>query len=988
LKPSNWGKILLLLLAPVSAYPATATWQIMGIGGGGAQFAPVISPHDPNLLFVQCDMGGVYRSTDGGSSFQMLPYGQYSSGTDYPNGACPIAFHPTDSTKAWGWGRQAGDGDWLGFLLTSSDGGITWSKAVPQPDLASIGAARVTRIVLDRANPSFMILGTDYGAFRSIDGGASWTQATGVTGYVWGIVIDQSSSMASRTCVIGSYDGVFRSTNEAASFTASNTGIPAPVNLTGFSGGSTGVTCMLYAVQEATLSVYRSLDRGQNWSLAHASGGAELERVECAETDPTVAYVMNNTDGDQIILKSSDSGVNWADVFNPALAGGNVTLGWIDRDLSFPWGSPFIQIGVDPVDPNRVLASDLGCTYQTTDGGTTWAQIYSNFADVAPPAAGKLWTTRGLEVTTSYHYYIHPGNPLIHFIPQADTGLQRSTDGGATWRHNQPAVSAWRNSCYDMAFVPGTPWHLFAAKSSHHDIPHSAQLAATASGSGGVEVSVDDGATWASASTGLPSLPALSLAYDASHTALYVAMWGSGVWKSVNNGGSWAMAGTGLGNGTNLFATQVRVAPNGDVYGLVSGQRNFTNAGGLFKLTNGGTTWTCLTTTADSGQPLYYPQGFAFHPSTPATIFVASARWGSPDQLGLYRTRDGGTNWTKLTMPASPLEVTGYNVSIDPVAPNHVFFATETHGLLESFDGGDNWAAVAGLPFRTVQDVLFDNANLAIYVSTFGGGVWKHDLTGGPAATSTWSPTRTSTPLFSPTPTSTRTPTFMVSTTATPTSSPTLTTTPSATPSFTSTRTATSTPSSTATYTVTRSLTPTATITPTPTATLTATPTSTRTASFTSTFTRTSTVTWTPTWSPTPTFTRTFTLTPTATGTPTPTFTPTVTPTGTITPFFTATWTPASSTGGNPILYPNPVQEGDEVWVTLPHGKTGDQVKVAIITTASRVVSHQVVSVAGDPAVLKVILNDDKGIPLANGIYFMTLEPRSGPKALKLIILH
>ena len=82
------------------------------------------------------------------------------------------------------------------------------------------------------------------------------------------------------------------------------------------------------------------------------------------------------------------------------------------------------------------------------------------------------------------------------------------------------------------------------------------------------------------------------------------------------------------------------------------------------------------------------------------------------------------------------------------------------------------------------------------------------------------------------------------------------------------------------------------------------------------------------------------------------------------------------------------MQEGDEVWVTLPHGKTGDQVKVAIITTASRVVSHQVVSVAGDPAVLKVILNDDKGIPLANGIYFMTLEPRSGPKALKLIILH
>ena len=32
--------------------------------GGGAMYLPVSSPHDPAVLFAQCDMGGLYRSRD------------------------------------------------------------------------------------------------------------------------------------------------------------------------------------------------------------------------------------------------------------------------------------------------------------------------------------------------------------------------------------------------------------------------------------------------------------------------------------------------------------------------------------------------------------------------------------------------------------------------------------------------------------------------------------------------------------------------------------------------------------------------------------------------------------------------------------------------------------------------------------------------------------------------------------------------------------
>jgi hypothetical protein len=47
-------------------YPAVppASWQCLGPGGGGAIYTPVISPHDPNVAMVTCDMGGVYMTRD------------------------------------------------------------------------------------------------------------------------------------------------------------------------------------------------------------------------------------------------------------------------------------------------------------------------------------------------------------------------------------------------------------------------------------------------------------------------------------------------------------------------------------------------------------------------------------------------------------------------------------------------------------------------------------------------------------------------------------------------------------------------------------------------------------------------------------------------------------------------------------------------------------------------------------------------------------
>jgi hypothetical protein len=46
--------------------PATSSWEAVGLSGGGGMFTPAISPADPNLMMLNCDMSAAYLSEDGG----------------------------------------------------------------------------------------------------------------------------------------------------------------------------------------------------------------------------------------------------------------------------------------------------------------------------------------------------------------------------------------------------------------------------------------------------------------------------------------------------------------------------------------------------------------------------------------------------------------------------------------------------------------------------------------------------------------------------------------------------------------------------------------------------------------------------------------------------------------------------------------------------------------------------------------------------------
>jgi hypothetical protein len=65
-------------------------WEPVGFSGGGGMYTPAISPADPNLMMLNCDMSAAYISEDGGRNWRMINQAQLRSDT-----RCRPAFHQT-----------------------------------------------------------------------------------------------------------------------------------------------------------------------------------------------------------------------------------------------------------------------------------------------------------------------------------------------------------------------------------------------------------------------------------------------------------------------------------------------------------------------------------------------------------------------------------------------------------------------------------------------------------------------------------------------------------------------------------------------------------------------------------------------------------------------------------------------------------------------------------------------------------------------------
>lgn len=724
----------------------------MGPGGGGGMYVPSMSPYQPGLLLVATDMGGVFRSEDGGARWKLIHFG---NGLRYTQVSPPMVHFPLHI--AWVTERTR--------ISMSHDHGATWATQPPGP----WGKAPVARLGGLPGSPDVLFAGTQEGVWRAVlangqpqgwqrvlDGGGCEIVSLGEVLYTF---TGEGAFMTSRD------RGV---TWQAVVDAATAAVVRAGGRVASLTGATDGSQTLLLAAVEGR-GIIRSVNGGSSW--ATVKPGFENERhLTMAPGQTRVAYAAQ-TGGvaHKQLLRTTDGGITWERAFRMAMPWDKITLGtnversWVQTSLGWGYYLTANPLAVNPAGDGFLLLATQGDLYASRDGGDSWQQAMSGTVapgtGTAEGGAGRNAPARlatiGLEVTSAWGYLFDPHDAQRTYIAYTDIGFARSMDRGHSWQWSATG-SPWTNTFYDVVIDPAVPGRLYAAASMRHDIPHGTSLSPTNMGygvhaKGGVVVSDDHGASWrvpygAKATPGaLPSMTCTTIALDDTSPAearvLYAGLYGeqdddrAGVYRSADGGRTWRDVSHGLGVPGNLHVYRLRIHPvTRELYCLITGisgkGTNFTIPGGLWKSPDGGNSWQNLT----AGSPLaWWATNLAFDPADPRTLFVSAATApGHWLEGGIYRTTDGGRGWKHVLSDKGIQKAAGGDsfdhtmaVAIHPGDPRLVYAGTTLHGLLYSRDGGESWKQYAAFPFAAVTGITFDPANHArMVVTTFGGGVW------------------------------------------------------------------------------------------------------------------------------------------------------------------------------------------------------------------------------------------------------------------------
>jgi len=695
-------------------YAQESGFEVLGIGGGGGMDTPAVSPYDPNLMLISCDMGNDFRSTDGGRHWQTIHHRQLNSSI-----RCRPLF--LKERILWVSGPTP---------KISADKGVTWEPLV-KGELPWKG--QVIRMAADSADESALLFGTDAGEiWRSADAGKTWKLAhQGKLGSILALGGRLYVAIDARVIVSTDKGETWKDLDVAAS--APETKEKGFLSLAG--GAADGKT-VLYGIAVGA-GLFQSLDEGKTWKKVDEA--RNCDDVMMASNQTKVAYAAEGRYDPKAtgVFRTVDGGATWERCFRYAGPNANVEVSWTDTELNWGYYLTPLSLGVSATDPKLAFVTTQGDFFITRDGGQTWKQGVNVALGVKEGDPGPRYQGIGLEVTSAHDYRFDPLVKDRTYITYADIGLARSVDRGKSWISSRKGCP-WGNSFYEIIFDPTVPGRIYAATAMRHEIPQWTAIDKNKRNhTGGVCVSEDGGDSWKPLGKGLPELPCTSICIDPKspreNLTLYTTVFEGGVYKSVDDGKTWANSSTGLGCDGNLHAFKVLVHPKtGDVYCSITAFREPPNKypvpGGLWKSTDGGKTWTDIT----KDLKLLWPGNFAFDPQNPDLIYLTAASATGSSQGGLYATRDGGKTWDRM-MKDEDFAKTGppdfvhcFYVNLHPTKPNHIYLGTTTHGLWMSPDGGKTWKRFESLPFKSVANVSFDPQDTEVmYVCTFGNGVLR-----------------------------------------------------------------------------------------------------------------------------------------------------------------------------------------------------------------------------------------------------------------------
>ena len=474
---------------------AGRTWQHIGLDDTRQIPSILVDPHDPNLVLVAAqgnryaknDQRGVFRSTDGGKTWNKTLYVADSVGVErlaWANDAPSTVLAATDLhyvnvNGGFGGGRGGANGPTATMLFKSTDQGLTWHEVTGGGLPRLFG--RISVAVAQHTNGQRMYLIGNFGLYRSDDGGTSWRQmdatdrrvGNGQGGYNCGVYVSSTNPDVVITINTSSYI----STDGGNTFTGFK-GAPGgddPQQL--WIDPTDGSRMLLGMDQGATVT----LDGGRTWSPWYNQSTEQVYHISADNSFPYYVYASQQDAGAIRVRSRGNYGeigpLDWSPVG-----------GW-------EWGTDVI----DPLNNNVLYASGSGIqkisfpSEQIVNVSPATDPESHLRANADNPLVFAPWNPR--ELLAGYQY------------------LMASTDGGMHWRKLGPDLG-WPKGVTpppDTATPkPGAPRGGVIQSIGASTVGRGLIWVGTSNGL--IKVTRDEGATWTDAS--IPNLP------DSNRTAV------------------------------------------------------------------------------------------------------------------------------------------------------------------------------------------------------------------------------------------------------------------------------------------------------------------------------------------------------------------------------------------------------------------------------------------------------------------------------------
>lgn len=675
-----------------------------------------VNPSNPNQYFIAAASGGVWKTNNGGITFNPVfdGEGSYSIGC--------VEIDPNNPNVVWvGSGENNnqrsvayGDG-----VYKSEDGGKSW-KNMGLKTSEHIGMITIdprnSNVVYVAAYGPLWSAGGERGIYKTSDGGKTWKAILTVsenTGFNE-IHLDPRNPDVLYACAHqrrrqvftyisgGPESALYKSTDGGQTWDKIHKGLPdtdmgrigmavSPVN-----------PDVLYCIVEASGKkggVFRSADRGASWEKRsdNSTAGNYYQEIFCDPKDVNKVFYM-----DFWINVSNDGGKTFKPIGERYKHVDNHAL-WIN-----------------PANTDHMLSGCDGGLYETTDHGANWefkanlpiTQFYKVAVDNASPfynvyggtqdnnTLGGPSRTRSANGIHNMDWYVTVGGDGFETVvdPTDPNIVYSQWQYGGLVRYNKASGENIDIKPSEMENDSAYRWNWDSPIIISHFDNKRLYF-----GSNKLFRTYNRGDEWKVIS------PDLSRGIDRN--------------KLPVMGRVWSMDAVAKNSSTDFYGQLVTIAESWfDENHLVVG----TDDGLIHVTTDGGKTWSRHDNFAGVPERTYVNQIIASRHDK--NVFYATFnhhRYGDFKPY-IYRSNDGGRTWASISANL-PQRGSTYTVAEDPVNRNLLFTGTE-FGVFFTIDGGKKWIQLkSGLPTIAVRDIEIQERESDLVLATFGRGFYILD---------------------------------------------------------------------------------------------------------------------------------------------------------------------------------------------------------------------------------------------------------------------